>query len=389
MRLRERAGVDARTKQPTCCGQARESGSLKAGGGQSRVVPSDVASVGALGNGGAEIFVLPEGEAVHAASFLLRHVQQHSFLLAAVARAPLPLAGYETWSLVRNDQMRGAMMGAVFAMQLKAAQTYDECQGSCKIVVDRMWRIVIGFGAIPACIALYYRLTIPETPRYTFDVARDIEKASADASTYLQGQSTGEIDEIRQIEARAAAQEQLVVPKASWKDFGYITVTMFTVDTLGRKPIQLMGFVLLTGLFFGIVVYLPSMFSAKFFFNFRPNATTFIVPGECFPMRYRSTSHGISAASGTIGAILAQVLVGLLRTRGATLENDSPWLDNVMKIFAGFMAVGILTSLLIPETKRMTLEEITLELYGEGELVTVVEGDDARNRDGEEAELKK
>jgi PHS family inorganic phosphate transporter-like MFS transporter len=33
---------------------------------------------------------------------------------------------------------------------------------------------------------------------------------------------------------------------------------------------------------------------ANFFQNFGPNTTTFIVPGECFPTRYRSTSHGIS-----------------------------------------------------------------------------------------------
>jgi PHS family inorganic phosphate transporter-like MFS transporter len=37
---------------------------------------------------------------------------------------------------------------------------------------------------VPACIALYYRLTIPETPRYTFDVARDTEKAKEDVEAY-------------------------------------------------------------------------------------------------------------------------------------------------------------------------------------------------------------
>lgn len=41
--------------------------------------------------------------------------------------------------------------------------------------------------------------------------------------------------------------------------------------------------------------------------NFGPNTTTFVVPGEVFPTRYRSTAHGISAASGKFGAIIAQV----------------------------------------------------------------------------------
>lgn len=99
-----------------------------------------------------------------------------------------------------------------------------------------------------------------------------------------------------------------------------------------------------------------------------PNATTFIVPGECFPTRYRSTSHGISAAAGKIGAIVAQTIFGPLRTigaaPGATGNAASPWLDHVMEIFALFMLLGTLTTLLIPETKRKTLEELAGEVPG-------------------------
>jgi len=72
---------------------------------------------------------------------------------------------------------------------------------------------------VPAAIALYYRLTIPETPRYTFDVARDVEKANADAQFYLSGQKgEGHPDEITQAAARRGS-VALEVPKASWKDF--------------------------------------------------------------------------------------------------------------------------------------------------------------------------
>lgn len=84
-----------------------------------------------------------------------------------------------------TTKWRGAMMGAVFAMQgfgqltsalvmvfltlgfkqtLSASSGITNCTGDCVIVVDKMWRVLIGFGAVPACIALYYRLTIPETP---------------------------------------------------------------------------------------------------------------------------------------------------------------------------------------------------------------------------------
>ena len=84
-----------------------------------------------------------------------------------------------------TTKWRGAMMGSVFAMQgvgqfaagamalivtagfkdsLLTATSYGTCTGVCGLAVDKMWRIIIGFGAVPGCIALYYRLTIPETP---------------------------------------------------------------------------------------------------------------------------------------------------------------------------------------------------------------------------------
>jgi PHS family inorganic phosphate transporter-like MFS transporter len=115
-------------------------------------------------------------------------------------------------------------------------------------------------------------------------------------------------------------------------------VTVATVDIVGRKPIQLMGFTALTILFcvFGFAYtklsghgLLAIYVLAQFFFNFGPNTTTFIVPGECFPTRYRSTSHGFSAASGKLGAVIAQAAIAPLRTRGAakgaTGRAASPW----------------------------------------------------------------
>lgn len=390
-----------------------------------------------------------------------------------------------------TTKWRGAMIGAVFAMQgigqlgaaliafiataafkhqITRGQELSTCDTECKQAVDRIWRIVIGFGAVPACIALYYRLTIPETPRYTFDIARDVEKAAADSEAFLNNQASGNVDEIRRMESIAHA-DQLRVPKASWKDFfgmykqwryskiligtagswllldvafyglglnnsiilgsiGYAKsklvyeqlyniavgnlilicagaipgywVTVFTCDTVGRKPIQLMGFTILTALFFAIGFAFHDLSTrgllalyvlCQFFFNFGPNATTFIVPGECFPTRYRSTSHGISAASGKIGAILAQTLIGPLRTRGAPPgSGKSPWLNNVMKIFAGFMAAGIFTTLLIPETKRKTLEQLILELYGEGEAqveATIAAAKESGVPEGSEEQIKK
>lgn len=259
------------------------------------------------------------------------------------------------------------MMGAVFAMQgigqftaaivalivtagfkesLRTATGAAQCGGVCQLAVDKMWRVVIGFGAVPGCIALYYRLTIPETPRYTFDVARDVEKANEDVKAYMQGRSEGRPDEIQRIQTMADHSQNLETPKASWGDFfrhygkwrngkvllgtagswffldvafyglglnnsiilttigftggsnmykifynnavgnlilvcagaipGY-WVTVLTVDTLGRKPIQIFGFFMLTVLFCGIGFgyhhlnghqLLGLYVVAQFFFNF-------------------------------------------------------------------------------------------------------------------------
>jgi PHS family inorganic phosphate transporter-like MFS transporter len=363
-----------------------------------------------------------------------------------------------------TTKWRGAMMGAVFAMQgigqftaaiiaiitatgfkksLETAATVAHCDGVCQLATDKMWRIIIGFGAVPGCIALYFRLTIPETPRYTFDVARDSEKAVADVKAYQSGIAEGKPDEVSRAAVLQDSRARLDPPKASWRDFwrhygqwkhgkvllgtagswffldvafyglglnnsiilqaiGYTGganvykifyntaignliivcagaipgywVTVATVDFVGRKPIQLMGFAMLTIIFIiigfayshlGEHGLLALYVLAQFFFNFGPNATTFIVPGECFPTRYRSTSHGLSAASGKVGAIIAQCVFGPLKTKGnPTTKNPTPWLNHIMQIFALFMLCGIFTTLLIPETKRKTLEELAGEVPG-------------------------
>ncbi len=104
---------------------------------------------------------------------------------------------------------------------------------------------------------------------------------------------------------------------------------------------------------------------AQFFFNWGPNTTTFVVPGECFPTRYRSTGHDLSAAMGKVGAILAQVISIPLLTKDApdvcSGSDCSPWLDRLMQIYALFMLCGTAVSLLIPETKGITLEELAGE----------------------------
>ena len=52
------------------------------------------------------------------------------------------------------------------------------------VIVDRIWRYVVGMGAIPALIAIGFRLSIPESPRYTLDVDQDGARALRDTQKY-------------------------------------------------------------------------------------------------------------------------------------------------------------------------------------------------------------
>ncbi|BGP48482.1 hypothetical protein JCM10450v2_004358 [Rhodotorula kratochvilovae] len=303
--------------------------------------------------------------------------------------------------------------------------------------LDFVWRLVIGLGAVPGAVALYFRLTLPETPRFTMDVERNIKQAATDVDAFLQ---TGAYVQ----DNTPATVQTLDVPKASWKDFihhfgqwkhgkvlfgaayswfaldvafyglglnssiilgaiGYGSVTSGTpqevryhtlmnnsvgniilvvaglipgfwasfalIDVWGRKPIQLMGFTVLTitlscmGFGYdklkenavGAFVFLYCL--TNFFQNFGPNTTTFVIPGEVFPTRYRSTAHGISAGSGKLGAIIAQIMAFKLKDRGG----KNAWVKHILEIFALFMLTGIFSTLLLPETKGKTLEELSGE----------------------------
>lgn len=77
--------------------------------------------------------------------------------------------------------------------------------------------------------------------------------------------------------------------------------------------------------------------------------------------RVRSTGHGISAGLGKLGAVIAQVFFAPMIKRGATHDNPTPWIHGVMQIFALFMFLGCLTSLLVPEGKTARLEELAGE----------------------------
>ena len=244
-----------------------------------------------------------------------------------------------------------------------------------------MWRSIVAFGTVPALAAVYFRLTIPETPRYTADITLDVEKAKADAQAYLRGKRQGQVEEGHAYVAETRRKNE--APKATWSEFfahfrqwrygkillgtagswffidvafwglglnnsailgaiGYASsknvydnlyntavgnlilavagnipgywVSVALIDTIGRKPIQMASFIILTILFCVIGFAYHSLSAhtllalyvlCQFFSNFGANSTTFIgeAIGEISSLRanfsspWRSVSHTLSVDS--------------------------------------------------------------------------------------------
>jgi len=145
----------------------------------------------------------------------------------------------------------------------------------------------------------------------------------------------------------------------------YVTVAL--VERMGRVKVQLMGFAALTILFVimsaafvpltthTLWLFIILYCLAQFFFNFGPNSTTFIIPGEAFPTHIRSTSHGICAATGKLGAIISAYGFNYLK---------GPWgVQGLLGFFAAVMFLGFVCTFLVPETTGQTLEDISAGNY--------------------------
>ena len=109
---------------------------------------------------------------------------------------------------------------------------------------------------------------------------------------------------------------------------------------------------------------------SQFVLNAGPNCTTFLLPVEVFPTRVRATAHGVAAASGKVGAVLTSFAFGSI--------TDKIGLDGTLGLLSGIMALVSLVTLLIPETKGRSIEDIEEEvLYGQ----RLVGGEDLSGKD--------
>ncbi len=131
----------------------------------------------------------------------------------------------------------------------------------------------------------------------------------------------------------------------------------------GRKSLQSIGLVTTGMLFFAcgwlasssstsitITLYLISSFVGQL----GPNCTTFLIPAEIVPTDQRTYCHGICAASGKIGALIAAVIFHFVGSSdgGASLF--------YLCGFAGVLG-AIVTQVFVPETAGLDLLELDLQ----------------------------
>ena len=272
------------------------------------------------------------------------------------------------------------------------------------------WRFILGFGAVPALLVIYFRRKMPETPRFSLKVKKDLEQVERAASylgvsfekksanlpksdkisfttfvrrywKYLAGTTmtwflmdialygTGVYSSFISSAivphlTTASLKEQITVIGLPYIVGlpGYFSAVAL-IDRMGRKRLQILGFFgmssiyLLTSYLFRYSAYFEATFAlfalSFYFINLGPNTTTFVIPAEIYPTERRSTGHGISAAAGKLGAAISVFYFPLLKSILG--------LSYLFLVLSLISLAGIAFTLLLPETKGVSLEEVSKE----------------------------
>ncbi len=302
-----------------------------------------------------------------------------------------------------NRKNRGFLVLLVFAMQafgLIIGPLLASLFLSLDMPHDYVWRILLGLGAIPAASVIYLRRTIKESKHYlkskraplevgrvVYDIVRgskDLQVTSEtkkhsllqpkwlkymigtagawflmDVALYGNGVSNTLILSTLNPGADLLHHTLLsVVIFAVFAVPGYVLSARY-IDKIGRKPIQYMGFAVMTIAYALISIpgvdkqfaFFVAIYGVSYLFiNFGPNATTFLIPSEIYPTSIRAKGHGISAAVGKLGAFVGAFTLPLVLA--------SKGMSYVMVIMSVVSFCGILTTMLIPEMKQVSLDEV-------------------------------
>ncbi|KAK5167159.1 uncharacterized protein LTR77_007889 [Saxophila tyrrhenica] len=260
-----------------------------------------------------------------------------------------------------------------------------------------VWRLLFGIGLVPLIATLYARLTMKESKPYEKYVSTDtgligedkrgLKEQFADFRIYFSQWKHAKTDiafygiNLNQSIILGAigygtgatpyetlwntAIGNIIVAAAGYLPGFYIGI--FLPDVVGRVSQQAICSALVTLLYAiwaGVTNHtstagLMILFTlSQLVLNSGPNCTTFLLPVEVFPTRVRGCAHGIAAASGKAGAVLTAFAFGTVA--------EKIGINGVLGLFSGIMALCTLVTLLIPEPRGKTLDEIERgALYGE------------------------
>ena len=304
----------------------------------------------------------------------------------------------------------GMMVTMVFAMQaagLIVGPLFASALLLTRMPQDIIWRILLAFGAVPALAVYWSRRHLKETPRFLHASGQEEDdKGKLVRAKHFDEKhhSVSFWDGFHRLVNDNKLLARLVGVSFAWflMDFAYYgntvssplvlsalgahdsllkkTLTQLVIfavfaapgyagaillmDRLGRKIIQSLGFAMMA-VAFAVMALVPNIekrivpfvviYGISFFFTeFGPNATTFVYPSEVFPVRVRSTGHGIAAAMGKLGGFIGVFTFPFLMHWHGLLAAESG--------AAMVSAFGLVTTLaLLPETKGKSLEELASE----------------------------
>ncbi len=300
-------------------------------------------------------------------------------------------------TLVFAMQAAGLILGPLFASALLASHLSENIT----------WRILVAFGAVPALAVYWSRRHLKETPRFLH--ANGKREDDSGKIVHIDGhknaqQSVSFWDGFHRLVNDNKTLPRLIGASAAWflMDFAYYgntvsspmvlsalggdhtllqktltqlgiftvfaapgyAVAALTMDKLGRKTIQILGFCMMA-VTFSALAFIPNIekmvwpfviiYGISFFFTeFGPNATTFVYPSEIFPVKVRTTGHGIAAAMGKLGGFVGVFSFPLFMQWNGLLAAESA--AAIVSLLG-----AITTWFLLPETKGKSLEELSHE----------------------------
>jgi MFS family permease len=314
-----------------------------------------------------------------------------------------------------NVKDRGRLVAMVFSMQA-AGLVVGPLTGIILLAVgfshDTVWRMLFGFGAIPAACVIYLRRTLPESPRYQSNVQGRDEEAGERLAAFSGGAVRAapavKVAPVRRLGVRHLFTNRrllitLIGTAGTWFIFDYayygnsistpiilrqlaphasliVTLSLtlaifaiaavpgyilavFTMDRIGHRRLQIIGFTVMAGCFAAIAV-VPQISAAVvpfmvvygisyFFAEFGPNTTTFVLSAELFPTSIRTTAHGIASGVAKIGAFIGVFVFPVL--------SKALGLGGTLALTAAFSVAGALLTLVLREPSRRSLDDMEID----------------------------